>query len=325
MADITDRVRTAVLAGAGAALAGAIAYWLGIDLVTSLGIGAPVAACVGFRIPPRALRDGGIGATTLMASVATLGAYILTLAGIATIGVFQGQSGYAFVYFPLVIVYVAVAGLPIAMSLWFIVIRLSRWTDRRAHAGTVLTATVVALTLVLGLSAVALDPALAARRGSDGRRAGEPPVVRLLGRTTLSWSISNCSRWSHAVAVTDRSVLGEMHVARSEAAPFAMTRGASVVEPGWLLTLQVEQAETVLPPAARAPKIIARDIPGGVVDLRMEIGVEGGVSTSVFVDGAQRTHAVPLCPTAMGSGRPGRTAGGRPDADDTRVADLVRQ
>ena len=42
MTGITDRVRTAVLAGAGVALAAAIGYWLGIDLVTSLGIGAPV-------------------------------------------------------------------------------------------------------------------------------------------------------------------------------------------------------------------------------------------------------------------------------------------
>lgn len=303
MAGITDRVRTAVMAGAGVALAGAIAYWLGIDLVTSLEIGAPVAACVGFCIAPRALRDGGIGSTALLASVATLGAYILALAGIATIGVFQGQSGYGFVYFPVVTVYVVVAGLPIAMVLWFGVIRLSRWTDRRTRAGTVLTAMVATMALVLGLSAAALDPALVARRGTDGRRAGEPPVVRLLGRTALSWSISNCSPWPHAVAVTDRSVLGEIHIARSGAPPSAMTRGASVVEPGWLLSLRVDHAESVLPSAARAPKIIALDIPGHVVDLRIEIGVAGGVSTSVFVDGVQRTHAVPLCP-AMTSGRP---------------------
>ena len=303
MTGITDRVRTAVLAGAGVALAAAIGYWLGIDLVTSLGIGAPVAACVGFCIAPRALREEGIGSTTLLASVATLGAYILALAGIATIGVFQGQSGYVFVYFPAVTVYVGVAGLPIALVLWFGVIR--RAVDGSTNrAGTVLMAAVVTLTLVLGLSAAALDPALAARRGTDGRRAGEPPVVRLLGRTALSWSISNCSRWPHDVAVTDRSVLGGIHVARSEAAPSAMTKGASVVEPGWLLSLRVEHAEAVLPSAARAPKVIALDIPGDVVDLRIEIGVAGGVSTSVFVDGVQRTHALPLCP-AMTSGRPG--------------------
>ena len=41
------------------------------------------------------------------------------------------------------------------MVLWFGVIRLSRWTDRRTRAGTVLMAAVVTLTLVLGLSAAA--------------------------------------------------------------------------------------------------------------------------------------------------------------------------
>jgi hypothetical protein len=118
----------------------------------------------------------------------------------------------------------------------------------------------------------------------------------LLGRTNLSWSVVNCSPWRYATTVTDRTVLGAIRTTRIEAPGLRTTEAVDVVEPRWVLMIEVDDQAAVLEPAAYGPHPIIEDAPGDAVDVRIEIGARGGFSSELVVDGATTAHAVPLCP-----------------------------
>jgi hypothetical protein len=94
----------------------------------------------------------------------------------------------------------------------------------------------------------------------------------------------------------ERPLLGGTVATPFEARPLATSGGTRVVEPGWLLTLEVGDPAAALPPDRLGPKPIVVDIPGETVEVRIEIGPQGWVFSGVTVDGISRSHPEPVCP-----------------------------
>jgi hypothetical protein len=297
MTQAGTRILGAMAAAAVTGLTAAVAYWSGAEVLMKIaGFGTPIAVAVGFWIAPRAVWQGRAITSGLIAMVVATAGGAVVMTAILVGYALENRSAAVFVYYPVILIYVVVSGLLVGVPIALTVVGLLRWAGRRPRLGTALVSTLLGVAVVLGVAGFALDPALLARRGADLRRADEPPVTRLLGRTSLSWSVVNCSPWRYATTVTDRTVLGAIRTRRIEAPGLRTTAAVDVVEPGWVLMIEVDDQAAVLEPAAYGPHPIIEDVPGDAVEVRIEIGVRGGFSSELVVDGATMAHAVPLCP-----------------------------
>jgi hypothetical protein len=304
MTETRTRILAVITALAVWGTTGAVAYWIGAEQVEAIaGFGLPVALGVAAWIAPRAVRAGHAISSAVVATLVEASVAMLVLIGAVIVEAVQSRSGALFVYTFVVIWYVVVAVLLVALPMWLAVVGLLRWSSTRPRPGVVLVATLVGVAVVLGAAGFALNEKLMARRGADLRRYGEPPVSLLLGRTTVAWSVVNCSPWPYITTLSDRPILGGPRTIRIEAPGFRSTASTGVVEPGWHLTLEVADLAAGLPPAYFGPKPIVDDIPGRVIELRIEIGARGEHSTGVTVDGLASFDQVPLCrePAARGA------------------------
>jgi hypothetical protein len=297
MAQVRTRTRGAIVAGVLMALIAAVAYWCGADAVmATAGFGAPIGAGVAYWIAPRALSPGRAISSAILSAFVAIGIALITVAGLGFAdAVLRGSPGLL-LYFPAVIVSTIVFGLPIAVPVAAMVVALLKLSERRPGLGLRLVAPLAGLTIVLGGAAIALDPALEARRGVDLRRADEPPIALLLARTTVSWSVVNCSPWRYSITLSQRPLLDGILTTRLEAPAGATSRATRVVEPGWLLTIEVDDAEATIPSAYFGPKPIIEDLPARAVEVRIEIGPRGMFSSGVAIDGMTMSEQVPECP-----------------------------
>lgn len=300
LTEVRSRILGAIVAGAVTSLTSGVAYWFGAyDIMKIAGFGAPIAAFVSLWIGPRVVRPGNVTSSVLLATSAVigLGVVILTTAGI--VGVTQGGSAAVFVYFPVVIWAVAISGLLMGVPIWLVVIGVLRWTGRRPRLGTALIALMVVASVVLGVVGLALNDRLMARRGADLRRYGEPPVALLLGRTTVSWSVANCSPWPYAITISDAPVIGGARLTRVDAPGLRTTKASAVVEPGWHLSLEVADASASIPSGYFGPHPVIDDVPGQVVEVHIEIGSRGEYASDLIVDGRTALQGGSLCAGAV--------------------------
>jgi hypothetical protein len=319
MTETRTRALAAITASAVSGITATAAYWIGAEPVKVIaGFGLPIAVGVAIWIAPRAIAVGQAISSALLATFVEGCVAMLVLVGAGLVEAIQGRSEAIFVYFFVLIWYVVVALLLVGLPMWLAVIGLLRLAAApRPRPGLVLLATLVGVAVVLGVAGFALNEKLMARRGADLRRSGEPPVSLLIGRTTVAWTVVNCSPWPYATTLTDSSILGGPRVIRIEAPGLRTTASSGVVEPGWHLTLELEDPSAGLPRAYFGPKPVVDDVPGRVIELRIEIGARGEHSTRVTVDGSTTFHQVPLCPEpAAGSAPPARSPQATPTAQE---------
>jgi hypothetical protein len=265
-----------------------LAWWLGFEDVAGL-------ALVG-------IAPGGIAGWVLARSAVASRSALLPFAAAVALGVglgvgevvggsvLGGTPPQVFLLLPYVLVYGIALGTPIAGPTAVVAIVLLRIAVRRRRLGAVAVVALLALTVLLGVPALALGTQVSARRALPNLGVA-PPIVALFP-VQLDWQIANCSPWPYTVRVFETHLDGTRSAQSMVAAPARAERGSLVLEPGWEATLEADAAAAV-PPAWLGPHPAIRDALGNGMVARFEIAVDGEWSVRTWRD--RRMTGAALC------------------------------
>lgn len=268
----------------------AVAWWLGFETIAGLALtGIAPGAIAGYVLAPWTIASRSALPPSLAA--AALGV-VLGIVVVVIGGALGGTSTEILLLLPIVLVYGMVLGFPVAGPTAYVAALLLRTGARRRRWAAVSVLSLVAVTSLLGIPALAFGGQISARRELPNLRAAAPFVALLPVR--LDWEIANCSPWAYTLDVIETHLDGTRSSHHLTAPPRSAVRGALEVEPGWQSTIEAGSGAALLP-AWRGPHPAVRDAVGDDVVARFEIAPNGEWSTTVRLPSRTGLIGVSLC------------------------------
>ena len=186
------------------ATTGVVAWWLGFESIAGLAlIGIVPGAIAGSTLAPWTVASPSALPPSLAA--AALGV-VLGIVVVVVGGVLDGTAAQFLFLLPIVLAYGLILGFPVAGPTAYGAALLLRIAVRRQRWAAASVVSLVAVTLLLGIPALALGGQISARRELPNLQAA-PPFVALLP-VRLDWEIANCSPWGYSFRVVEAHLDG---------------------------------------------------------------------------------------------------------------------